>query len=232
MLAEGVTRLGLARVTVRRFARAESPEELLVNNRTGYRTGLLDEFKPYLYQRWNDGCTNAARLFEEIRERGYRGRASMVRAYLQPFRATAHIPAPPPKPPTVREVTAWNMTHPANIDPDDQRRPDAILDASPELESVAGHDRAFATTMTERRGREFEQWMTSVDSDKSCGLALLRPRLAQRSGRGHRWPHYPPEQRDGRRPCQPDQDVEAADVRTCEAGPYSEANPAEQLTNT
>ncbi|MFI9638048.1 hypothetical protein ACIHAX_35715 [Nocardia sp. NPDC051929] len=171
LLAKGQTirgigiRLGPARGTVRRIARAESPEELLVNNRTGYRTSLLDEFKPYLHQRWNQGCTNAARLFEEIRSRGYRGRASMVRACLQRFRTTAHIPPPPPKPPTVRKVTAWIITHPANIDPSDQRQLDAILKTSPALESLAAHVRAFATIMTERRGRELEQWMTSVDAD-------------------------------------------------------------------
>ncbi len=176
LLAEGETirgiglRLGLARGTVRRFARAQSPEELLVNNRTGYRSGLLDEFKPYLHKRWNEGCTNATRLFEEIRARGYRGRASQVRAYLHPFRTTAHIPAPPPKPPTVRKFTSWVMTHPSNLDPDDQARLDAILKTSPELESLVAHVRAFALIMTERRGRELERWMTRVDADDHAAL--------------------------------------------------------------
>ncbi|MET9031046.1 group II intron reverse transcriptase/maturase [Nocardia sp. NPDC004168] len=138
--------LGLARGTIRRFARAASPEELLVHNRTGYTDqSVLDEFMPYLHQRWNQGTTNAARLFAEIKARGYRGQANLVRAYLQPFRTTAHIPAPPPPPPSVRRVTAWIMTKPSRIDPADQRRLDAILAASPELDALAGHVRGFVT---------------------------------------------------------------------------------------
>ncbi|WP_309240990.1 ISL3 family transposase [Nocardia sp. BSTN01] len=181
LLAEGETiraigiRLGLARNTARRFARAQSPEELLVNNGTGHRVGLLDEFKPYLHRRWNEGCTNATRLFEEIRARGYRGRGSMVRAYLQQFRVTAHIPAPPPKPPAARRVAAWIMTDPAVLAPDDQQRLDAILAASPELDSLAGHVRAFATMMTELKGKQLEQWMSCVDADDHCGSSVSGP---------------------------------------------------------
>ena len=176
LLAEGEsiraigTQLGLARNTARRFAHAQSPEELLVNNGTGYRAGLLDEFTPYLHGRWNEGCTNATRLFEEIRARGYRGRASMVRAYLQQFRTTAHIPALPPKPPSARRVAAWIMTDPATMGPDDQRRLDAILAASAELKSLAVHVRAFAIMMTELDGKQLERWMNSADTDDQPAL--------------------------------------------------------------
>ncbi|MGW4424428.1 ISL3-like element ISAzs13 family transposase, partial [Streptosporangium sp. NPDC004631] len=60
----------------------------------------LDDYKPYLIQRWNDGCTDAARLFREIRARGYPGRTPQaVRRYLRPLRTdTAPVPAPPPVP--------------------------------------------------------------------------------------------------------------------------------------
>lgn len=198
LLAEGQTiraigiRLGLARNTARRFARAQSPEELLVNNGTGYRVGLLDEFKLYLHRRWNEGCTNVTRLFEEIRARGYRGRASMVRAYLQQFRAIAHIPAPPPKPPAARRVAAWIMTDPAALDPDDQQRLDAILASSPELDSLAGHVRAFATMMTELKGKQLEQWMSCVDADDQPALhsfvrGLRRDQDAVTAGLTMRW---------------------------------------------
>jgi hypothetical protein len=157
-------RLRLARGTVRRFARADTPEELLVHNGTGRRPSLLEEFKPYLHQRWNEGCTNATHLFTEIRARGYRGGIKIVLNYLHPFRA-AGISEPAGKPPSVRRVTAWILTDPANIDPDDQRRLDAILAASPALTALAGHVRAFATMMRNLRGHHLEDWMAAADAD-------------------------------------------------------------------
>ena len=48
---------GLAKETVRRFYYAETVGELLVKVKDG-RPSILDEHKPYLHQRWNDGVTN------------------------------------------------------------------------------------------------------------------------------------------------------------------------------
>ncbi|MFF2059966.1 ISL3 family transposase [Rhodococcus qingshengii] len=80
-----VRQLGLARETVRRFYYANSVEELLGAPRAG-RPTMLDRFAVHLHERFNDGCTSAAALYEELRALGYRGSYSSVRDYLRPFR--------------------------------------------------------------------------------------------------------------------------------------------------
>jgi len=168
LLAEGgnicdiAVNLGLSRNTVRRFARAADPEELLVNDGTGRRPSILGEHAAYLHERWNSGCTNAALLWQEIRDRGYQGSRRQVRAYLACFRSTAVIPAPAPVPPKPRAVAGWIMTRPDRIADTDLASLEAILASSPELAAVTASVRAFAAIMNERRGRDLEQWMTAA----------------------------------------------------------------------
>jgi transposase len=86
MLAEGrnfreiARELGLSRNTVRRFARADSPEELLVNDGTGRQASILDEHGAYPRERWNSGCANAAQLHRELRQRGYQASLDAILA--------------------------------------------------------------------------------------------------------------------------------------------------------
>ena len=155
--------LGLSRNTVRRFARAASPEELLVNDGTGRQPAALDEHEPYLRERWNSGATNAARLWQELRDRGYKGSRTQVRHYVARFRGNVTVPAPVPAPPKVRAVTSWIMTRPDRLADADQASLKAILAACPDLAAVVGSVRAFAEIMNERRGRKLlEPWMTAV----------------------------------------------------------------------
>ena len=49
----------------------------------------LDPFKPYLQERMRAGVWNCAVLLRELRERGYEGGHTVLRAYVSPFRETA-----------------------------------------------------------------------------------------------------------------------------------------------
>ena len=85
----------LDRKTVRRFARAATVDELLVKATT--RESKLDQFKPYICQRWNEGLTDAAALHAELRERGWQ-------AARRPSAATSgHSGRPSPRPTRPRQ---------------------------------------------------------------------------------------------------------------------------------
>jgi transposase len=76
--------VGIQRKTVRRWLRAgQFPERKPVTGRRSH----VREFHEYLQQRWNQGCHNATRLFQEIRARGYRGSRQMVSHHVSSWRA-------------------------------------------------------------------------------------------------------------------------------------------------
>jgi len=188
-IREIAAELGLSRNTVRRFARASSPEELLVNDGTGRRASILDEHDAYLRERWNAGCTNAAQLWREIRDRGYRGSVTHVRQHLARYRTST----PAPVPPKVKAVTGWIMTRPDKLAAADKASLDAILAVSPELAAVAGSVRSFAEIMAERRGRTLlEPWMTAATATEEPALrsfvtGLRADQDAVTSGLSLRW---------------------------------------------
>ncbi len=75
------TLLGLHRDTVRRYLAAAAFPEIVRPK----RTSKLDPYKDYLHQRWAAGHQNITHLVSEIRERGYRGSATIVHDYLRPY---------------------------------------------------------------------------------------------------------------------------------------------------
>lgn len=94
MLGKGLSRRTVARElrmtyrTVQRLADAAIPEDLFQGQWQNRKT-KLDDFKPYLPERWAAGCTNAWPLWQEIQTHGYTGGYGTVRAYLRPFRNAA-----------------------------------------------------------------------------------------------------------------------------------------------
>jgi len=177
LLTRGVSRSGITRQlrldphTVRRYARAARVEDLLTTAQA--RASLLDPFKAYLHQRFNSGCTDAARLTTEITAQGYRGSDQTVRRYLQPYRATLVAPPPTPVRPSVRQVTGWLTRHPEGLTEDETLQLKKLLHRSPALATTYQHVHDFADIMANRKGRQLASWMRQVDADGSPELRSL-----------------------------------------------------------
>ena len=75
---------GLARVTVRRFARAESFPERAVR---APQPSLLDPFLPWLEERLAAGCQNASALYRELRTHGFTGASRPLHRWVRSQRA-------------------------------------------------------------------------------------------------------------------------------------------------
>src|SRR5690349_10555642 len=163
---------GLDRKTVQRFARAGSAGELL--GKATSRESKLDEFTPYLRQRWNQGVTDAAALHAELRERGWAGSEQTVRRYVRPFRQALAAPGPAPAVPKTRQITGWLLTRPDHLHAGEQAQLQAIRARCPHIDALAGHVTAFAEMMTARTGsRDLESWLAAVEADDQAGLRSL-----------------------------------------------------------
>jgi transposase len=76
-------RMGLCRETMSKFVEAEVFPEIKSREP---KKSLLDPYKPYLLQRWQQHCWNGVQLFAEIRTLGYPGSQPLLNIFLADLR--------------------------------------------------------------------------------------------------------------------------------------------------
>ena len=145
--------LGMAWHSVKRFADAAKPEDLFTGQWQN-RPSVLDEYKLYLDDRWNEGSTNAWKLWEEIVPLGYRGSYHRVRAYLHDKHTSPRpVTARPPSPRAVAvavAVAGWILRHPGTLTEFEKVQLKTVRTNCPELDALTRHVRSFAVMLTER----------------------------------------------------------------------------------
>ncbi|MFE3991687.1 ISL3 family transposase [Streptomyces goshikiensis] len=152
------------------LAAVATPEDLFQGQWQG-RPSKLDAFKPYLDDRWNQGCTNAWRVWEEIVPLGYQGSYQRVRAYVREKRLSpGSVTARPPSP---RAVAGWILRRPETPTESEHLWLKAVLVHCPELDALTGHVRSFGQMLTERQGERLPQWLDAVRRDNLPGLHTL-----------------------------------------------------------
>jgi len=129
--------LGVARNTVRKYFRQPplpTPRPL--------RASQLDPYEDYLLERWSQGERNAAQLYREISERGYRGAATIVRAYIGHLRTTTADGSPARSRKERAQALSpralrWLLSRKRkDLDQKEQRRLDQLLTLSPEVQTT------------------------------------------------------------------------------------------------
>ncbi|MEU8178988.1 hypothetical protein AB0C14_39525 [Microbispora hainanensis] len=136
-----------------------------MHNGIGNHPKMIEEYAGYLRQRWEQGCTNAEQLYQEITAMGYRGTGRSVREYVRPWRSQTTVALPPPPQPTVRQATGWFLRHPDTLDADEHQHLQALTAACPALAALREHVRAFAQMMVHLASAGLEQWMKRVQAD-------------------------------------------------------------------
>jgi transposase len=151
-------RLGRDRKTVRHYLTTDL-DQILASARERRPNGHINRFKPYLQQRFRSGATNAAALFREIRERGYRGSRVVVTKYIATLRAGTAAPEPRQPVPSPRRITTWIMRRPDTLTDSQRVQLDRILDACPDLATARELAHEFSAIARERRGHDLTHWM-------------------------------------------------------------------------
>ncbi len=168
--------LGLHPATVRKFAHSPTVDNVIAKNQQ--RSSILDDHYEYLHQRWNDGVRNGAELTREIIPRGYSGTEQQVQRYLRRFpTSTSQVTVPPPRPPSVRDITRWIMTDPANLDQKDTTSLATIPKTNEDLRRLTLHVNDFAVMMTRLQGQQLDSWIDIVANDSLTATASFARNL-------------------------------------------------------
>jgi len=189
--------LGLDRRTVRRYVHADAFPEIAERRP---RPSVLDPWKPYLRQRWEEGCHNGSRLLSEIKSQGYRGSRSLVGAWVADLRKTLAPRARPTRitaegrqtlialPTAARRLSAkqaaWLVVkQPEKLTAEEQEALAKMRQAHGDIEQTYSLAQTFGQLIRERKYQEFDPWVESVKATKigeleSFAVGLVRDKGA------------------------------------------------------
>jgi transposase len=155
--------LGMERKTVRRWLRRGQFPERKPPHR---RPPKVSEFADYLQQRWNEGCHNASRLYQEIRGKGYGGKRAMVARFVAGWRKTGKATAPNVPERIAPRHAAILVTRPADkMSAEQQQLFERIVIQCPEVFDLRRIALSFREALKADDSTQIRQW---VNHAKRC----------------------------------------------------------------
>ena len=164
--------LGIGKSTVSRYLRSPTFPERQGRSDRGKRS-LLKGYKAYLLKRWNEGCQEALRLFDEIKQQGYPGSYPTVARYVQRLRQAQGLaprsymrggPKPKvtePKTPqlTARHATWVIMRREEKRNDEDKDLINELYQQDAELAEAIDLSESFAELVRHRQPEGLDGWL-------------------------------------------------------------------------
>ncbi|MDV3002976.1 MAG: ISL3 family transposase ISAcma23 (plasmid) [Chroococcopsis gigantea SAG 12.99] len=177
--------LGIGVTTVFRYLRHTTfPER---QGRSDKGRSLLDPYKDYILARWNGGCHDTKRLFEEIQELGYSLSYDTVARYTRRLRYSQGIPLrqrlvkekkslPIVSEPSKRIFTPGRardlvLRRDETRDAEGERLLNRLKAANPELKEAIELAQDFASIVRQRQPEKFDVWL---DRARKSTVSLFR----------------------------------------------------------
>jgi transposase len=176
-VAEIVRQVGVSPGTVYHYLRTPPFPEYKKPSRKP--RSVLNPYTAYLVQRWNGGCRDTRRLFEEIHQQGYPGSYATVARYTQRLglaqglpprqrsaprqgRRRTPLPAvaePKTKPLTARGAVWLVLRRETKRDEDDTEQLVQLQQQHEELAAAIELTQAFTQLVRQRQGEGLEAWL-------------------------------------------------------------------------
>ena len=173
-IREVTKRLGLSRVTVRKYLRAEQFPE-----RAGRRSASpsLARWDGHLRTRWAEGCTNARVLWEELTALGFHGSKRAVREYVSDWRKTSRAAtdlAPParslPLRPSSQQVRWWLTLPETELEPSQRRFVARLVETCPAAREGQRLTRSFVNLFETRDAAQLVPWLEDAEASATASF--------------------------------------------------------------
>jgi transposase len=183
-------KMDLCRETVQKYLEAEVFPEI---KRRASKPSILDPYKPYLRQRWQERCWNGAQLFAEIKKLGYSGSQPLLAIFLADLRKKQREAGDPdglspdesgeqmtlpssPHPRIVARMSATRaswlfISRPEKLKDKQLQQIASIRATLPELDTAYQLSQAFVSLVAERRAADLNTWLNQAEQG---GIAELK----------------------------------------------------------
>jgi transposase len=202
--------MGMSRQGVYNYLKMKQPPERTRINQP--RKPLIEPYKDYLIERWNQGCRNAQLVHRELREQGYIGSDRPIVRYFAQFRSqkdarkfkpvdpATQIPvkAPPRRPTTASQVAHWITFKEEQRLDWQQKYLTQLCEADQEIREAYELIQEFTTMLRERQGELLDAWLQKAEERnivelRSFAQSLKRDYDAVKAGLTLSWSQGPVE---------------------------------------